>query len=252
MKVLSNRFTKSFVRNLLMACVVPAASMIASAQTSGYDFFQTTTGAAADVSNITGVSPSLVPLKGVPIMASAGNTDTIIHRTADGNSPINVFALFMKNSGVVTYMGQSVDLYITINNSAGFISTSVLPQPDALTPSIGTITIHPTTFDSDITVVADVIIVAPGASPTGPSKFHGPANPTPLTTQGSSWSSVAPPGYPSVTGLPSGGFYPSPVHINGGRHPVSPASCPSVGGASATKPGPKGNTPIVAVCAVAN
>jgi hypothetical protein len=249
MKVLSNQFTKSFVRNMLVAGLVLAASMMASAQTAGYDFFQTTTGAAADVSNITGVSPSLVNLQGVPIMASAGNTDTIMHRTANGSSPVNVFALFMKNSVPVTYLGSPVDLYVTVNNSAGFIPTSVLPQPDALSPSTGFVTItSSSTFDSNITVNADVIIVPVGASPTGPSILHQPANPTVLTTTGSTWSSTPPAGYPSVAGLPSGNFYPHPIHSNG-PHPVTPAACAPSGAAPVQ--GAKGKAIVIQKCAVA-
>jgi hypothetical protein len=205
---------------LLMACSVPL-----SAQTPGYDLLQTGSGASIDLSK---AGLGNVSLQGVPIQSSTGSTDTIMHRTKDitGSTPVEVTALFMKSTKSVTYQNQPVDVYVTLNNSGGAISTSVLPQPDALSASGGTVTSRTDgTFDSNITVNADVIFVKAGASVTDSASYvgHQPASSITLTSSGSTWSSTPPSGYPSSSTFPSGGFYPRPVH--NGPHPVVPSTC---------------------------
>lgn len=198
-----------------------------SAQTPGYDLLQTGSGAAID---LTGAGLGSVPLQGVPIQSSTGSTDTIMQRTKDvtggGTTPVNVVAVFMKSTKSVTFQGQAVDVYVTINNSGGTIPTSVLPQPDALSASGGTLTSRTDgTFDSNITVNADVIFVKAGTSVTNSANYvgHQAASAISLSSSGSSWSSTPPPGYPSSTSYPSGGYYPRPVHT--GPHPVVPSTC---------------------------
>ena len=219
---------------LLMICSLPL-----SAQTPGYDLLQTGTGAAVDLSS---VGLGSVPLQGVPIQSSTGSTDTIMQRTKDvtggGTTPVNVNAVFMKSTRSVSFQGQQVDVYVTLNNSGGTIPTSVLPQPDALSASGGTLTSRSDgTFDSNITVNADVIFVKAGASVTNPANYvaHQPAPSVTLASSGSSWSSTPPPGYPSSTTYPSGGYYPRPVH--NGPHPVLPSTCNTT--ASPTTNNPK-------------
>lgn len=242
MKIFSNHLLKSTVHVLAVACLMIAGSLIASAQTAGYDLLQTGNGASVDLKSF---GLGTVPLQGVPIQASTGNTDTIMHRTADGpgSVPVNVYALSMKNSGPVTFSGVPADVYITINNSGGNISTATLPQPDSLTPSTGTVTISKDTFDSKITVNADVIIVKAGSGPNGSVLKHGPADAITLTSTASPWSSTPPAGYPSDPKLPSGGFYPHPVHT--GPHPVIPGSCNTATPAAGTK---TGNAVVIARC----
>jgi hypothetical protein len=119
-----------------------------------------------------------------------------------------------------------VDVYVTINNSGGAISTSVLPQPDALSASTGTMTVRTDgTFDSSFTVNADVIFVKASTSVTNAANYvaHQPASAITLSSSNSSWSSTPPAGYPSSTTFPSGGIYPQPVHNN--AHKVVPATC---------------------------
>jgi hypothetical protein len=232
MNLMSHPSLKLLVRVVLVAGLLLAGSLIAPAQTAGYDFLQTGNGASADLSNF---GLGNVPLTGVPIMASTGNTDTIMHRTQNGPGvvAVNVYALFMKNSGAVTFNGTAADVYITINNSAGGVPATTLPQPDALPLSKGTVTIFDNfTFDSSITINADVIIVKAGAGVNGAPLAHGPAKAITLTSKGSPWSSTPPAGYPSVPSLPSGGFYPRPVHT--GPHPVIPGSCGGITPASPT------------------
>lgn len=207
---------------LLVICSLPL-----SAQTPGYDLLQTGSGAAID---LTSVGLGNVSLQGVPIQTSTGSTDTIMHRTKDvtggGTTPVDVTAVFMKSTKSVTFNGQQVDVYVTLNNSNGVIPTTVLPQPDALSASGGTLTSRSDgTFDSNITVNADVIFVKAGTSATNSANYvgHKAASSITLTSSGSSWSSTPPSGYPSSTSFPSGGYYPRPVH--NGPHPVVPSTC---------------------------
>jgi len=237
---------------LLVACSLPV-----SAQTPGYDLLQTGSGASIDLSK---AGLGNVSLQGVPIQSSTGSTDTIMHRTKDitggGSTPVEVTAVFMKSANSVTYQGQQVDVYVTLNNSGGTIPTSVLPQPDALSASSGTVTGRTDgTFDSNITVNADVIFVKAGTSVTNSSNYvaHQAASSITLTSSGSSWSSTPPAGYPSSSTFPSGGFYQRPVH--NGPHPVIPSTCntapasPSQPVASANTKGP-GQQQIAAAIAV--
>jgi len=67
MKMFSNHLFKSTVRILAVAGLLMAGSLIASAQTAGYDLLQTGNGASADLRNF---GLGSVPLQGVPIQAS--------------------------------------------------------------------------------------------------------------------------------------------------------------------------------------
>lgn len=226
-----NNLLMSKHRKLRLIMVLPFALLVCTlplaAQTAGYDLLQTGSGASIDLSS---AGLGTVPLQGVPIQSSLGSTDTIMHRTQDtvggGTTPLNVTALFMKSTSSVTFSGQQVDVYVTLNNSAGVISTSVLPQPDTLTASSGSMTVRSDgTFDSSITVNADVIFVKAGTSVTNSANYvgHKPASSITLTSSNSTWSSTPPAGYPSSPSFPSGGFYPKPVH--NGPHPVVPSTC---------------------------
>jgi hypothetical protein len=242
-----NNLFKSKHRKLRLTLVVSFAVLVCTlplgAQTAGYDLLQTGSGASIDLSS---VGLGTVPLQGVPIESDLGSTDTIMHRTQDivggGTTPVNVTALFMKSTSSVTFSGQRVDVYVTLNNSAGAISTSVLPQPDTLTASSGSLTARTDgTFDSSITVNADVIFVRAGTSVTNSGNYvgHQAASSITLTSSGSTWSSTPPAGYPSSTTFPPGGFYPKPVH--NGPHPVVPSSCGTATGVS-TSSGVKGGS----------
>ncbi len=228
-------FAVVFVATLL--CLgLPAAS----AQQAGYDLLQTPGGASIGVP---GVSPSTVPLQGVPICACTGQTDTIMHRTAvgpGGHANLTVVALFLKNSVPVTRSGSPVDVYITVNHSDGVIGQNVLPQPDALADSTGSLTIRPNgTFDSSFTVHADVIIVAAGAdvrNPATPIIAHMAAPPVSLAANNSTWSAIPPAGYPPECFFPANGFYPggpvpetAPAPGDPHQHPVVPSGPPTGG-----------------------
>jgi hypothetical protein len=246
-------FSKSVRSLALLATILIAFSLIARAQTAGFDLFQTGTGASVDLSSL---GLGTIQLQGVPIQSSTGNTDTIMQRTQNvpqGGGPVTVqvYALFMKSAASFTFGGQSVDLYVTINNSGGAIPTTVLPQPDALSGSSGTVTVRTDgTFDSNVTVNADLIFVKAGTSPTVASNIvaskAAPANT--MTSTNSSWTATPPANYPTDPCYPAGGFFPVPVHR--GPHPVvpgkkNPVRVPALSPAQIS--GPLNPAPAVAV-----
>lgn len=225
---------------LSLAVLLLAGSVPVLAQSAGYDLFQTGSGSAVSLPNIGSVS-----LQGVAIQGSTGNTDTMIQRTSSvppggGNVNVSMYALFMKSTSPVTFNGQSSDVYVTLNNTGGTISTSVIPQPDSLSPSTGSLTVRTDgTFDSSINVNADVIFVKAGTSVTNSANWLGhQAGPSvTMSSTNSTWSTSAPSGYPAPSGFPSGGFY--PIKINGHLipphvHPIVIAKCPG-GGIGAQK-----------------
>jgi hypothetical protein len=229
---------KFFTLFVVSAAVLLLSALPLTAQTAGYDLLQTGSGAKVDLSSLN-IGIGTVNLQGQQLDGTLGNTDTIMHRTQDtvggGTTPVVVTALFMKSTSPVTYKGQSSDLYVTINNSAGVISTTAVPQPDGSSSS-GSVTVYSGgTFDSNITINADLVFVKAGTSITSQSNWvgHQSAPSINLTSTASSWSSTPPSGYPSSPSFPSGGFYPKPVHT--GPHPVVPASC-NTGTVSATQP----------------
>lgn len=210
---------------LLMICSLPLSAQAPPA--AGYDLLQTGAGAAIDLSS---VGLGNVSLQGVPIQSTTGTSDTIMHRTQnivfDQATPVEVTAVFMKSVNSVTFMGQPVDVYVTLNNSKGMIPTTVLPQPDTLTASSGSVTASSNgTFSSNMTVNADVIFVKAGMPVTNSANYvaHQAAPAVSLTSSASTWSATPPAGYPSSTSYPPGGFYPKPVH--NGPHPVVPSTC---------------------------
>jgi len=106
----------------------------------------------------------------------------------------------MKNSGAVSFGGAPADVYITIITPREE-SHQRAAQPDTLTPSTGTVTISANTFDSNITINADVIIVKAGTGPNGSVLKTGAATAITLTSTGSPWTSTPPAGYPSDPNL---------------------------------------------------
>jgi hypothetical protein len=256
---LSRMLTRSLVLKSLLVLSLLTASVFASAQTAGYDLLQTASGASI---NLTSVGLGNVPLNGVPIQSATGTTDTIMHRTQDvpqggGTVPLEVTALFMKSASSVTFNGQPVDVYVTINNSGGKVSTSVLPQPDSLSGSTGTMTVRTDgTFDSSFNVNADVIFVKAGTSVTNSANYvgHQPASTISLSSTNSTYTTSAPSGYPNSATFPSGGIYPRPIH--NAPHPVIPSKCatgtqpasPQSPSTSAATKQPTGSAIAVAQC----
>src|SRR5437588_4393145 len=222
------RYSSPLLKSLFVAAMLLACSLAVTAQSAGYDLLQTGSGASVDLSSI---GLGQVPLQGVPIQGATGSADTIMHRTQDvpaggGSVPVELYALSMKSQNSVTFQGRQADVYVTVNNSGGNISTSSLPQPDALSPSTGTVTVRSDgTFDSSITINAQLIFTTAGGNPANSADVigHQAASPITLSSTNSSWTASAPSGYPSSSTYPSGGFYPRPVHT--GPHPVVPSTC---------------------------
>lgn len=195
---------------LLTAALLLAGSLPASAQGPGYDLFHTGSGTTLNLPN---VGP--VALQGVPIESDTGNADTITQRLQSvppggGKVPVSLTALFLKSTSPVTVNGQSADVYVTVNNSQGLIPTSVLPQPDSLPASNGSVTVNPNgTFICIIIVIPDIIFVRPGTSVTNPQNWlsHQPGQAVTVSSDTSTWSVNPPAGYPQPTRFPSGGFF---------------------------------------------
>ncbi len=214
-----------------------ACSLFGFGQSAGFDLLQTASGSQVDLSSVSSPScgswPNLgsVSLNGRPFDGSIGSTDTIMRRTATSQSNVfnvSVYALSLKSASPVNFNGQSADVYVTINNSGGSISQSAVPHYGT-TSSSGTVTINSNgTFDSSITINAEVIIVAAGQDPSNSANVlcHGGAQQTTLSGTASAFSSSAPSGYPSSSTYPAGGFYPRPVHSAPMHsHLVQPATC---------------------------
>lgn len=220
---------------IVVLCLLSTFTFAQTAPIAGYDLLETGSGASVD---LTSIGLGVVPLQGVPIQGTLGAADTIMHRptnTTFGQAQtLLVTALFMKSVNSVVFGGQSADVYVTLNNSAGVISTSVLPQPDTLNTSGGTITISSGgTFTSNFVMNADIILVHAGTSVTNPANYiaHQAAPQVAFTPATSTWNATAPGGYPSSTTFPSGGFYPIlPAH--NGPHPVTYATCGGATGAA--------------------
>jgi len=243
---------KLLVVAMSMIAASSLCSILASAQsapTAGYDLLTTASGASVD---LTSIGLGVVPLQGVPIESSLGSADTIIHRpgntTFGVSQTLSVTALFMESTNPVDFQGQNADVYVTLNNSGGSISTSVLPQPDNLNPSGGSITISSGgTFTTNFVMNADIIFVPHGSSVTNPGNYiaHQPSPQVSFSPATSTWSTTPPSGYPSSSTFSSGGFYPVlPAH--NGPHPVTPAKC----GTSAPAQGKAMNPDVTRVACV--
>lgn len=225
---------------LALGALAVLLSPTALAQCNGYDQFQTGAGTSFDLGSGIGT----VSFQGVPIQSSTGNADTIIQRTSSGTTGtcnISVYALFMKSTSPITFNGQSADVYATINNTGGAVSTSVLPQPDTLSASSGTLTITSSgpsggTFDSSLTVNADLIFVKAGTSVTNSSNYlgHQVAPGKTLVATGVSWSTTAPSGYPTC--LAANGFYVYKISGASHLHVVQAAVSTCGGGVGAQTP----------------
>jgi hypothetical protein len=256
---MKHRFEMFFLLVSLAALLV--CLPLASAQSAGYDLLQTGTGTSVNLSTAQNPScgswPNLgaVTLNGRSFDGTIGNTDTVMNRTATSQSNVfnvSVYALSLKSANTVSFKGQNADVYVTINNSGGTISQSQIPHYGT-TSSSGTITINGGTFDSDIIINAEVIIVKAGQDPSNSANVicHAGAPGTELKGTASSWTSTPPSGYPSSTKYPSGGFYPRPVHSAPTHlHAVVPATCGGVQPASKTSSGSVPQ-PAIAKCIAA-
>lgn len=246
---------------VLIVLVVSAPAVLAQCN-NGYDQFQTASGTSFDLPNI-----GTVNFRGVSIDSSSyGNADTIILRTPSGTNGtcnIQIWALFLKSTSSITYNGQSADVYGTINNTGGTVSTGVLPQPDTLYSggSSGTLTIESSgpsggTFNSNLTVYADLIFVKAGTSVTNSANWLGHQALT--QSQGKTlvatavvWNTSPQSNYPACLSADVFYVYQIPNH-SPALHPVLAATIQCGGvGASTRKPGGSGQITMPKPCACA-
>lgn len=244
---------------LVLGALVVVSPLSAGAQCNGYDQFQT----ASNTTFNLGGNIGNVTFQGYPIDSSSyGNADTIMQRSSSNQNNVctlTVWALFLKSTSPITVNGQSADVYATINNTGGNVSTSVLPQPDTLQASSGTLTITSSgqsggTFDSSFTVHADLIFVKAGTSVTNSSNWigHQTAPGKTLVATEVVWNTAAPPGYPGC--LSADVFYVYSISGVNHLHSVKAATiqCGGGGGLSSTvrKPGTSGAA-LAKACACA-
>jgi len=121
-------------------------SLFATDISPGFDLLQTAPGTFFDA---TPFGLGIIPMVGLPI--GPGITDTIVERDNGfvcpappclGNTVnIHLFALSLHSAAPINVGGSFFDVFAEIDNSAGVIPLSILPQPDALNPSTGTLTI---------------------------------------------------------------------------------------------------------------
>ena len=245
---------------LVLAALMVVSPLSAIAQCNGYDQFQTSSNTTFDL----GPGIGTVTFAGNSIDSSSyGNADTIIQRTPSNQNNvcnIQVWALFMKSTSPITVNGQSADVYATINNTGGSVSTSVLPQPDTLQQSSSsTLTITSSgssggTFDSNLVVYADLIFVKAGTSVTNSSNWigHQTAPGKTLVATQVVWNTSAPAGYPGC--LSADVFYVYSISGVNHLHTVKAATikCGGVIGGASTRGGPTGAALTKAcACAVA-
>jgi hypothetical protein len=202
-----------------VAALAVGCSGLAAAQCAGhlnpggYDLIQTFNGTRDDLSSI---GLGVVTFSGVPLPGGlAGNADTIVCRLdplpgsigSEGASlKMQIVALLLK--GDTMYNGLPVTVYATINQTDGKISKTLLPQPDLLTPSDGTMVVFPGKFDTQqLNIQADLIVVPQGRPVTYPPNFTTPMPGTSFSATGSTWTKTPPSGYPTSTTFPAGGFY---------------------------------------------
>lgn len=222
------------IRIFVLACVLGIGSGLtnlawADAIGPGFDLFSTPPGGA--FLDLSPLGVGIIPLTGNGIGGS--DTDTIVERLGGlpaggtGVIPIELVALSLMSVDPVpipAFGGSFFDVFVTIN--AGLFPASVLPQPDALAPSMGTmvVTSHndPTggTFDSFFDVFADIIFkdTATGAVSSFPSPL------VTLSSTGTPWVHTA---SPSFGAYPTGGFFVPGGITHTGPHPHNnPANTP--------------------------
>ena len=228
---------KRFFLFLALGIVVVQLSPAALAQCNGYDQFQTGSGTTFDL----GPGIGVVNFQGVPIDTSKyGNADTIIQRTSSGTSGqcnLSVFGMYLKSTNPVTLPdGSTADVYATINNTGG----TTPPQPDALSPSTGSLTITSTssdggTFDSSLTVNANLIFVSPpGGNVNNPANPHQVAPGKTLVAVQVQFHNTPPSGYPGC--LPADVFYVYQIAGAGHPHVVQAAVDTTCGGSATSAP----------------
>lgn len=149
----------------------------AQAVDAGYDLFESLPGTSFAGTPMTGVPLSTFNFGGSIGTKNVGNTDTIIQRlspvTPTGTTTLQMDALSLMTTAPTTFGGL-----VPLGTYYVFLDPS--------TPSLGSMTINPTTFDSTLTVNFDI-----GTAPNDPASVIFSGTDT-LNSIGTPWSHVAP------------------------------------------------------------
>jgi hypothetical protein len=217
------------VAALLVVCSGLTAAQCAGNQNpGGYDLLSTFNGSQ---DNLSSIGLGVVTFAGVALPGGkAGGADTVVCRITPlpnpippGGATLNIQIVALYLQGDSTYNGQNVTVYATINQTNGVIPTTQLPQPDSLPiASTGTMTVFTNgTFNTNVlNIQADLIVVPRGQPVTATPIFTTPMPADTMSSNGSTWTTTAPAGYPNSATFPSGGFY---VNQPGGGRMVAAA-----------------------------
>lgn len=216
------------VAALLVSCSGLAAAQCARVSSpGGFDLLSTFTGTQDTNPNS---QLSAITFNGVTLPGGlAGSADTIICRKEalpnpipqnGANIDIQIVALYLKGDGTYTdnnNVQHAVTVYATINqtqDSNGVYKIpndyNHLPQPDTLNDSKGTMTVYPGgTFNTNsLDVQADLIVVPQGDPINSANRYTTLImNSDTISSNGSTWTTTAPAGYPNSSTFPSNGFY---------------------------------------------
>lgn len=209
-----------FLRTGIILTLLTAYAGFLSAQTVSNDLLQTGTGTQEDLSSL---GLGTVTFNGVPLSTDTGLADTIVQHpvissTSGGTVNTQVIALHLVNSGDVfcnnqvlcgSFFNQRVEVHATINVMSATNGNISLPQPDALDPSVGMMTVFPPsgstfTFNSSFSnIEADIIVVPLGAGVNATPIFTSKAPPAAMSASGGTMSMTAPSAYPNSTNFPT-------------------------------------------------
>jgi hypothetical protein len=188
---------------------------LVSAQTISNDLLQTGTGTQEDLSSL---GLGTVSFRGVALSTDTGPADTIVQHdaipTGGGTVSIQVIALHLQSAlpavcgnetSCGSYFGQQVDVHATINVASATNGNISLPQPDALDPSVGSMTVASNlTFDSSFSnIEADIIVVPVGAGVNATPIFTAKGPSASMSASGGTMSMTAPYAYPNSQNFPT-------------------------------------------------
>lgn len=215
---------RSFRRNVVIVALLSVCVGVGWGQTKVSNDLLETPSSSGSNEDLSSLGLGTVGFQGVALSADTGPADTIVQHNAlpsgGGTVNIQVIALHLQNTGTVTcgsqalcgsFFGKSVEVHATINVASATNNHISLPQPDALDPSVGTMTVpsasSPTnllSFDSSFSnIEADIIVVQVGAGVNGTPIFTAKAPATSMSAGGGVLSNTAPGGYPNSVNFPT-------------------------------------------------
>ena len=220
----------------LLACLT-LQPVFATDVSTGFDLYTNAPGSFFDA---TAFGLGIIPMVGYPfgpyttnIIYERDNGFTCATPPCLGNTVnIHMFAFALESASPVNIGGSFFDVFETINDTAGVIPLSSLPQPDVLNPSTGTYTVDEQTgsggaFDMSMTIWADVIIADVGQGineaaalsnsncATPPCHFSAPA--ISISETGGTWDTTA-----AINDLHSGTYPAGSFYVSGTGNVTGP------------------------------